>query len=394
MVVMSGPLVIIGASTRAAAMSAIAAGYDPYCIDKYADTDLQAIASVQRCQHWPSSILECLDDAPSGPLLLTGAMENYPMLLELSLNARWKLQGSAIKTMEQVRHPPAWTRVMRKAGIRVPRCVNRSKKVQPDGTWLRKPLRSAGGFGVQVWDAKQAIQEELHSDRDYFWQERIPGQVWGAVFVAAAGRAVLLGTTQHLAQPLWCTGAEPAGSLFAEQPFAFCGSIGPLHLADALTTQLQRIGTTLASAFDLQGLFGVDLVCTPEQELVPIEINPRYTASIELLERASLIGTRGTRGKRLLSIAMHMQACELQQLPEQVMPATPITSAKAILYAPLGDTPFRFTVAAAQWAAVQNLEHYLPVVADIPVADSIIEPGHPICTILADGLIPRKWNSG
>jgi predicted ATP-grasp superfamily ATP-dependent carboligase len=90
------------------------------------------------------------------------------------------------------------------------------------------------------------------------------------------GQALLLGVTWHI-RPAW----------LHAPPFHYCGNVlrRPLPLSG-----LQAIGDMLASSFSLQGLFGVDLVYRRDARaadaLHVLEVNPRYTASVELIERA------------------------------------------------------------------------------------------------------------
>ena len=94
---------------------------------------------------------------------------------------------------------------------------------------------------------------------------------------------------------------------------------------------------------------------------LPIEVNPRYAASMELVERAT--------GSSLFAI--HAGACG-GRLPEpQHLP--PRVHGKAIVYA-------RRDVVVSDPAAWQ-----VPAIADIPHLGERIGRGHPICTLLADG---------
>jgi predicted ATP-grasp superfamily ATP-dependent carboligase len=133
---------------------------------------------------------------------------------------------------------------------------------------------------------------------------------------------------------------------------------------------LGQIGDALADAFDLNGLFGVDGIASGER-FWPIEINPRYVASIEILERAS--------GASFLQF--HAAACQQGILP----PSPPVFSTlhgKAILYAPRDAS---FTQPAADWVAQANTTTHLPVVADIPHFGEPLPAGSPIATLLATG---------
>ncbi|MFG0333280.1 MAG: hypothetical protein ACF8TS_07965, partial [Maioricimonas sp. JB049] len=77
----SPPLLLVGASTRAMAFSAIRSGFRPICCDRFADADLQAVAETHRIADWPEGILEILDRYPDVPVMYGGALENAPELL-------------------------------------------------------------------------------------------------------------------------------------------------------------------------------------------------------------------------------------------------------------------------------------------------------------------------
>ncbi|MGC4001680.1 MAG: ATP-grasp domain-containing protein [Pirellulales bacterium] len=367
-------LIIVGARRRAAAMSAVEAGFEPWCVDLFADTDLQAIAPAEACASYPDGLPEALENVPSGHWIYTGALENRPDVLARMMTKRHRLLGNAPDIVRAVRDPAAWGPILATGGCDVPRFASNAVDVPTDGSWLRKPLASGNGTGVRAWHG----EVEADSENAYF-QERISGVPYGAVFVAAERNVVFLGASRQLIAVPWCLGDDRP-----EREFAYCGSIGPTHFDDPVIERWQAIGSVLAREFGLVGLFGVDAILTPDRRLFVLEINPRYTASIEVLERASLRGTSGNRGKRLLAIAAHVNACREGKLPDRVLPVPGATAGKAILYAAPGGMT-RFPVAAAQWAAVMNLSSRKPAVADIPVVDTTHSPGRPILTVLAEG---------
>ena len=98
---MGNPIIILGASARAAAQSARRADYEPWCVDLFADRDLREIATVHPCppNEYPGAMLRLLEQAPPGAgVLLTGAMENYPDLLQAIAYQRPLLGSSAEST--------------------------------------------------------------------------------------------------------------------------------------------------------------------------------------------------------------------------------------------------------------------------------------------------------
>lgn len=167
-----------------------------------------------------------------------------------------------------------------------------------------------------------------------------------AVFTTDGWSAALLGVSEQLI-------GEPA---FGSTGFRYAGSIGPVQLSDASRSALAHLGVVLAQRHDLRGLFGIDLVMDMKGNLAPVEINPRYTASVELLEKAGLVA---------LNRAAGVQARRGKTPPGALY-------GKAI-------------VAAKSRCRTPDLYDYLPPdqLADVPDADQIFEQGQPICTVFA-----------
>ena len=71
--------------------------------------------------------------------------------------------------------------------------------------------------------------------------------------------------------------------------FQYAGSIGLLPISEATDKTLMMLGDVLTKQFDLSGLFGIDIILDGDQ-VWTIEVNPRYTASMEICE-AARVGT-------------------------------------------------------------------------------------------------------
>jgi predicted ATP-grasp superfamily ATP-dependent carboligase len=270
---------------------------------------------------------------------------------------------------------------------------------------MRKPLRSAGGQLVSRWTGQFAESTDDTGDaRGWYYQERIAGIPVAAVFVAADGEAAILGVTRQLLGGNWLAAIESvdkegeddapfnpesaagdrgmSGSQqLDESPFRYIGSVGPVLISEGQFRTFQQIGNVLARACGLTGLFGVDAILN-QQNIWPVEINPRYTASIEVLERASALRTRGRRPRRLNSIEWHEAACLFRQLPAPLGQSDEVTSGKLIHYARRDGI---FSSAAARFAVERNLSLAQPAVADIPAVGTVIRRGQPVLTLLADG---------
>src|SRR5271163_767652 len=102
----SPELLIFGASTRAAAFSALRAGLHPSCVDLFADADLQARCPVTRLcgSRYPQEILEEALQGPNRPWMYTGCLENHPKLVKALAKER-KLWGNDHRCLKQARSP-------------------------------------------------------------------------------------------------------------------------------------------------------------------------------------------------------------------------------------------------------------------------------------------------
>jgi predicted ATP-grasp superfamily ATP-dependent carboligase len=171
---------------------------------------------------------------------------------------------------------------------------------------------------------------------------------------------VLLGVTWQLVGLGWTGAAE----------FCYAGSIGPVTLDPRLETKWIRIGSCLAKRFRLCGLFGVDAILDG-QTVWPIEVNPRYPASVEVLERALDIQ----------AVGIHADACCSRRLPERVPRAGTRWCGKAILYAP---ADVRVSPEFGRFAQEEMKPWPWPDLADVPEVGTPLRRGKPVTTVFAE----------
>ncbi len=361
-------VLIVGASARAAAMSARRSGCEVWAADRFGDLDLRACATGVCLENYPAGLIDALAAAPSGPWLYTGALENEPDLIE-RLAAIRPLCGVGGDVLRRIRDPLALAAALREQGYEfVPNCTTDSRGLSLDGSWLVKPRASAGGVGIQPW-----IGQSSGRAGGRYWQERVDGLPVAAIYLTGEGRrAELLGVTRQLLGTAWC------GLERESDRFRYCGSLGPLTLSPREREQFIRLGNSLAAAFQLVGLVGVDAVLNADGVWL-VEINPRYTASVEVLERAL-----GIEAIRRHLTARGQWPMVSDQWPETSGEALGIAQlcGKVILFARRNVTVSQEFV---RWCETCNQDQPFPMVADISKPGTPIARGQPIVTVLADG---------
>lgn len=369
------PLLILGASTRSAAHSAIRAGFAPVCGDMFADLDLRACSRVLDLADYPHGLIAAAAAAPDMPWIYTGGLENHPELVRTISRSR-PLWGNGADVLTTIRDPWLVAEALTAAGLPVLRVWRRAAPPPPaDGTWMHKPLHGAAGLGIAIWDHRAPhgrAQHEFH-----YFQERRAGIPISALCLALPGQTILLGITRQL-----------VGLTAGQAPeFAWCGTITPVSVSPETRASILQTAERLAPCAGLRGLFGCDFLC---DKGVPwlTEVNPRYPGSTELIEHQL--------GLPLLD--WHRRACESFVSPPSgsfvtETRATGITDSlrhvvgKIILYAKCDLTApdlSRFIVRPASWMTDAVIrKDRLPYVADVPVAGTRIATSQPICTLFA-----------
>lgn len=396
------PLAIVGASARAAAFSAHRAGFAPVTADLFADDDLRRLCPATRVERYPDDFLPWLRDTRPAAWMVTGALENYPELVDAMAGVA-PLWGNAGDVLCRVRSPWQLADALREASLLFPETRSSPDGLPRDGSWLAKTYRGASGSGVSALLGRQGDMERRRPGEKTgepvspcllvplspcpVYQHRIAGETYCAVYVASNGAASLLGVTRQLTGQSWLGADE----------FQYCGSIGLWPVGDPLWTTITRIGNVLAERFALRGLFGVDAIVDDDRRVWTIEVNPRYTASVEIVERSTGVH----------AIAAHVDACSRYGVPsgatrrgacdrpahstlaEPVPPdnAAPLVHGKAILFA---TQDLAISAEFADWALEQALAKPWPSLADVPPAGTAIPCGRPILTLFADGSTPAE----
>jgi predicted ATP-grasp superfamily ATP-dependent carboligase len=385
-------ILIAGVSVRAAAASAARAGFAVTSLDAYGDADAhRAVRALSvrrdfgrrysaRTAARLSRAFEC--DA----VAYLSNFENDVVAIQALADGR-VLLGNAPDVVRRGRDPRVFAAAFRRAGLPAPLLENAPAvpvwqtgltpvrdqvwqtgmtpvrdqvwqtglapvrdQVWPTGSapigdgWVCKPIRSGGGQRVRLWHGRRV-------PKGCYLQEHIDGTPGSVTFVAARGRARVLGISRQLV-------GERA---FGVSRYRFCGNIfAPVD--ERLRQRTDALAQCAADAFGLVGLNGIDFV---ERDGVPypIELNPRWSSSMEAIERQA--------GATLFE--SHVEACLQGRLPADPFPGSARAYGKAIVFA-------RETVIVRdprRW-------HDAPDVADVPHAGERIKSGAPVCTVFAE----------
>lgn len=295
--------------------------------------------------------------APTGPWMYTGGLENRSALIR-ALARRRLLWGADSPALRKARSPRFLFELYQSAALPCPRMFDRPVDLPSEAKWLFKPTAGAGGVGIRYVDGRRPAP----LPRKGFVQEFIDGESYSAVFLGDARTATLLGITRQLVAESWLH----AGA------FRYCGSVGPFRPSRRTREALVRLGEVTAGGCGLRGLFGIDFVLRDDTPW-PVEVNPRYTASVEVLEYAT--------GLRALTLHRdEFLGNEFVTPPRATRPAAAVVG-KAVLFA-------RQTLTfPAEGAWDRDLRDapvdQLPAFADIPAAGEPIAAARPILTYFA-----------
>jgi uncharacterized protein len=355
-------ILVTGLSVRAMAASAVEAGYDIIALDYFGDQDLRRLAeswSLRRnssARYSAGALYQNACKLSYDAVAYTSNLENHPEILD-RFAEDGTIIGNSPRVIRAVRCGAALFPRLGSAGFPVPRTFSavKSNDPSPNSQWLIKPLLSGGGHGIRFF------QDGHLPGPEYLIQEYIPGRSCSAAFVANGYDCVVLGITQQL------MGMPQFGS----QDFRYCGNllILPEALSPELLNQVRKLTAFLTGEFGLTGVNGIDFMLHDGQ-VYPIEVNPRYSASMELIEEAY----------GLPVFDLHAQAALEGKLPDFKLESSMHETrgfAKGILF-----SDRRFILPDVDWPA--------GIARDISRPGVTLRKGDPVCTLLVCRPTPEE----
>ena len=353
-------LLVTGISTRAVAESAARAGFQVTALDAFGDLDqhpavraLSLLRDFGVAHPTAHAAARACRDVSCDVVAYLSPFENAPRAV-MRLREGRVLWGNPPDVLRRVRDPFHLMQTLRRRGIATPATrANDREAIGARHEWLLKRMASGGGRQVVRWHRGMAVP------RGAYLQERIEGSPGSIVFAAAAGHAVPLGVTRQLI-------GDPA---FGASGYRYCGNIlgspGSESFGRALVDRAIRLAEAVASDFDLVGLNGIDFIARDDVP-VPIEVNPRWSSSMELVEQVSGVPVFG----------LHAAACGSGSLAagSATPPAASRVVGKAVVFARTN-------------LVVPDTRRWLDddTLRDVPRAGEPIAAGRPVCTVFARG---------
>ena len=353
---------VVGVSTRAIAESAARSGERVVTVDYFGDRDQKRLVenrSLLRDLHLPFSaqaLLEASGGVGFDAVVYAANLENHPEIVEQLARGRMLL-GNRPDVLREVRDWRKLRRFCRDAEIPCATTLlpGEEARASPEDNWLCKPVRGGGGHGIRHWDGTPL-------DKDHFLQVYVEGTPASAAFVADGRDSVVVGLSEQL---IGCADLGVSG-------FTWCGNLLPLDLPITveapLLDRVEAMVARLTRRFGLRGGNGLDFVVGREPDGSPcpylIEINPRYTASMEVIERAY--------GLNAFSMDVEAFAGRLPDFSLRKHLGGPFFG-KGIVYA----LRMVDTLDTEGWIDRGR--------RDVPFSGDRIEAGHPVCTVFGRG---------
>ena len=371
-------VLVAGVSTRAMAESAARAGFAVAAIDAFADFDQHPSVDARSLGARFSAATAARDSrgAACDAVAYGANFENHPDAIALLARDR-TLWGNPPDVIRSVRDPRLLSEALRRRGLAAPEICEEPRTTSAFGvrrsafgvpgsgvlgsrvlgsgrSWLLKRYASGGGRGVREW------RDGMRVPTGAYLQELIDGAPMSIIFAGANRRSMPIGLTRQLV----------GDGSFGASGYQYCGNI--LTAAgedDQVLADARALADALCDEFGLVGVNGIDLIVANGIPYA-IEVNPRWCASMELVERAYGLSV----------FAVHAAACRDGVLPdfnlEKIRRSAP-ASGKAIVFArrdvTVGDT--------STW--LPAVEAHTPEIRDVPKPGTHIRAGRPICTVFA-----------
>jgi predicted ATP-grasp superfamily ATP-dependent carboligase len=273
--------------------------------------------------------------------------------------------GNDMHAIEAVREPTRFFALLDELGVEHPE-VSLTRPVDARG-WLGKRADGCGGTHIRAASEFPSGASDAAATPPVYFQRLAAGRSVSALFVAAGGKAVIIGFAEQL--------TVSHGAL----PFIHTGSLGPIDLPPPVTSRIDEIVQAIVAKTGLVGMNSIDFLLDGNDMTSVLEINARPSSTAALYEIASpAMWPHGL-------LACHIDACLKGRLP-QALNAAPGA-------APQRYAAQRVAFSAHSFTVTQRFSDTLfaaPWCRDIPQPGVRIAAGEPVCTLIATAAAPAR----
>jgi predicted ATP-grasp superfamily ATP-dependent carboligase len=373
-------ILVIGMDVVSLATSTTKAGCKVYAVDYFGDQDLKRVCheslSIVRqtpgvtcgklsTNFNPEALLQLtkglLKKNAIDAMLLSTGLDDYPDVL-FELNDMIPILGNQPHVIKRIRDKMKFFQELKRLGIPHPETtmaenLEEARKKAKDIGYpvLVKPSKGFGGVGIRKAqgskELKQAFQHVSLIDEKVLIQEYISGISASVSLISSNNETITLTLNEQL------LGANELGQ---EEPFGYCGNVVPLVTTRSAMNKCKNTAEKITSHFGLVGSNGIDFAISKEGTPYVVEVNPRFQATLESVERVLGINM----------VEAHVKAC-LQGILPIMTKKTTVFCTRLILFAP-------------QRSTIPDLSVFEEV-RDIPIPEVIIEKGEPVCSVVREG---------
>ena len=382
-------IAVVGFSARAAAQCARRQGFEVIAVDVCKDRDLLSDCQEHFQLHDPNWHVAFNANYPTVPILLAGGMENRTHCIEKcqSTTRRSGPIAFQLQAMRSMDNWAAWAVAVElgwPVTVRDTDAIHRIDDLLPGREWLIKPFAGAGGNGIVEWTGNKGRDWALSNEpKTCYVQQRLPGESIGVTFLSSKVGSTVVGATAS-----W----KSEVSFMGGPLYAYRGSYGPIVLTREQLERLQRFATLVGFESGLLGLWQADFL-RDKGELTLLEINPRWSASMDLLDvglSTPLIQyhyaciRNSLRRERFLQVSL--------ECFEQAQRSRKSMIGKLIVYASLPCVVTQLQSDrwwSQRWTGDMNCGANRYQFADIPNPSTEVSAGDPLLTVMATGSSPE-----
>lgn len=346
----------------------------------------------------------------SGKLLFMpgGATENHSELAE-RIGANYFWCGVVGSPLRSLRDPEILFQLAHQVGLQAP--LTYTHKTHPDRQsfallqnelgknpqWLWKSSDKGGGLGVSDLRSEAELAYFFSASTSGYLQERIEGISYGAtIIISANGSAQFVGASRLLTASdqveqieitkdndrHWVKAVHTSRLPRTDYPYLFAGAIGPCLLPADVITKLKQLAELAHANFGIKGWFQVDFILDALGQAWVLEVNPRWSATMEIYERSLGISLS----------AAHLRAWGIEVADTHTNgTSTGEVCWKDVTYAQsdfLWHAGHQRSVEALNAAQISQTNW--PLIADIPNGQQSFAPNMPVFSLIASGTNPLE----